>query len=80
MLSAGRMETPQRGHRERGWMRDSWRGRREMQTLRKLPKASPKRTTKIEISTTGTPEAMSRIAVSPCSDSIRGSELGTVVQ
>jgi hypothetical protein len=36
-----------------------------MQTLRKLPKASPKRTTKTAIRISGTPEAKDGIAVSP---------------
>jgi hypothetical protein len=39
MLSLERIIAPQRGQCERGWTMDSWRGRREMQTLRKLPKA-----------------------------------------
>jgi len=44
------MLAPQRGQRERGRMIDSWRGRREMQTLRKLPNARPKRTAKMATS------------------------------
>jgi hypothetical protein len=42
MLSPERIIAPQRGQWERGRTMDSWRGRREMHTLRKLPKASPK--------------------------------------
>jgi hypothetical protein len=41
------MGAPHRGQRERGATIDSCRGRRVMQTLRKLPKASPKSTEKM---------------------------------
>jgi hypothetical protein len=47
MLSPAAMGAAQCGQRERGRTMDSWRGRREMQTLRKLPKARPRRTTKV---------------------------------
>jgi hypothetical protein len=47
MLSLERIIAPQRGQCERGWTMDSWRGRREMQTLRKLPKARPKTAAKM---------------------------------
>ena len=50
MLSREPIATVQRGQRERGRMMDSWRGRREMQTLRKLPNARPKRTAKMATS------------------------------
>jgi hypothetical protein len=49
MLSLERIIAPQRGQCERGWTMDSWRGRREMQTLRKLPKARPKTAAKMEM-------------------------------
>lgn len=65
MLSPAPMGAAQRGQRERGRMMDSWRGRREMQTLRKLPKARPKRTTKMETIEVEMPPAETRIAVSP---------------
>ncbi len=45
MLSYQRMGFPHFGQRERGEMTDSPRGRREMQTFKKLPKASPRSAT-----------------------------------
>jgi len=50
MLSRFSIGVRQCGQRERGATTDSCRGRREMQTLRKLPKASPARTAKMEMS------------------------------
>jgi hypothetical protein len=50
MLSVERIAAPQRGQRERGRTIDSWPGSRAMQTLRKLPKASPNSTVKMAIS------------------------------
>src|ERR1039458_10839578 len=43
MLSYQRMVWPHAMQRERGDTMDSWAGRREMQTLRKLPKSRPTR-------------------------------------
>jgi hypothetical protein len=50
MLSLDRIIVPQRGQWERGRTMDSWRGRREMQTLRQLPKAKPKTAAKMALS------------------------------
>lgn len=49
MFSSGGMGRWQCGQRERGWTMDSCWGMREMHTLRKLPKASPMRATRIEV-------------------------------
>jgi hypothetical protein len=50
MLSLERIIAPQRGQWERGRTIDSWRGRREMQTFRKLPNAKPKTEAQIPVS------------------------------
>lgn len=43
MLSYQRMVWPQEVQRERGVTMDSWAGRREMHTFKKLPKSRPTR-------------------------------------